>query len=72
MAISSGSGPNALAPAQMQPLERRGELCRLLAFGLVRLKERQSSELSDKTGESSLHKPPDRSGHATTEVETDA
>jgi hypothetical protein len=63
---------NALPPNQMKPADRRAELCRLLALGLVRLKLRQSSELSDGTGESSLHKPPDRSGHATTKVETDA
>ena len=58
---------NPLHPDCLAPLERRAELCRLLALGLVRLKQRQSSELSDGTGESSLHKPPDRSGHATTE-----
>jgi len=59
------SGPNPLAPARMTPAERRAELCRILAFGLVRLLQRQSSELSDRSGESSLHFPPDRSGHAT-------
>lgn len=59
------SGPNPLAPTLMTPAERRAELCRILALGLVRLPQRQSSELSDRTGESSLHFPPDRSGHAT-------
>jgi hypothetical protein len=59
------SGPNPLAPALMTPTERRAELCRILALGLVRLLQRQSSELSDRTGESSLHFPPDQSGHAT-------
>ena len=47
--------PNPLAPALMTPTERRAELCRLLALGLVRLRLRQSSELSADTGESSLH-----------------
>ncbi len=49
----------------MSPQERRAELCRILALGLVRLLARQSSELSDRTGESSLHFPPAQSGHAT-------
>ena len=48
----------------MSPMERRAELCRLLALGLVRLRARQSSELSARTGESSLHYPPGPSGHA--------
>lgn len=57
--------PNPLPPDQMTPAERRAELCRILARGLVRLLQWQSSELSDRTGESSLHFPPDQSGHAT-------
>lgn len=56
---------NPLSPFHMTPTERRAELCRILALGLVRLMQRQSSELSDCTGESSLHFPPDQSGHAT-------
>jgi hypothetical protein len=56
--------PNPLAPSAMTPAERRAELVRILALGLIRLRARQSSELSDRTGESSLHFPPDRSGHA--------
>ncbi len=56
---------NPLSPFHMTPSERRAELCRILALGLVRLLQRQSTELSDRTGESSLHFPPDRSGHAT-------
>ena len=59
------SGPNALPAALMSPAERRAELCRLLALGLVRLLARQSSELSDRDGESSLHSPGDQSAHAT-------
>lgn len=57
--------PNPLAPGFMSPIERRAELCRILALGLVRHMQRQSSELSDRTRESSLHFPPDQSGHAT-------
>lgn len=60
-------GPNPLSPFHMTPTERRTELCRILALGLVRLIQRQSSELSEGTGESSLHFPPDQSGHATRE-----
>lgn len=58
-------GPNPLLPFHMSPAERRAELCRILALGLVRLLQRQSSELSEGTGESSLHCPPDQSSHAT-------
>jgi len=56
------SGPNALSPFLMSPAERRAELCRLLALGLIRLLQRQSSELSDDIGECSLHFPPVASG----------
>ena len=63
--FNASTGANALSAALMTTAERRAELCRILALGLVRLLQRQSSELSDRTGESSLHFPPDRSGHAT-------
>ena len=56
--------PNPLNPDRMTPQERRSELTRILALGLIRLRARQSSELSADLGESSLHFPPDRSGHA--------
>ena len=59
--------PNPLSPFLLTPPERRAELCRILALGLVRLHMRESSELSDDMGESSLHFPPDQSGHATGE-----
>jgi hypothetical protein len=62
---AAASGANALSPSALSPAERRAELCRILALGLVRLMQQQSSELSDETGESSLHFPPDQSGHAT-------
>lgn len=58
-------GPNPIHPDRLTTKERIAELCRLLALGLVRLKARQSTELSALPGESSLHYPPDRSGHAT-------
>lgn len=56
---------NPLSPSLMSPKERRTELCRILALGLIRLMQRQSSQLSDGTGESSLHSLPDQSAHAT-------
>ncbi len=59
------TGPNPLSSNLMTPTERRTELCGLLAFGLVRLHMQDKPELSDKTGESSLHSPPDQSVHAT-------
>lgn len=59
------SGPNPLSPFQMSPAERRADLCRILALGLIRLHMGQSSQLSDPTGESFLHSPPDQSAYAT-------
>jgi len=56
---------NPLSPFHMTPAERRAELCRILALGLLRLRMRQSSELSDAIGECSLHSPPDQRAHAT-------
>ena len=49
---------NPLPASAMTPLERRAELCRILARGLVRLRMREA-QLSAATGESSLHFPPD-------------
>ncbi|MCO6363923.1 hypothetical protein GBO37_14920 [Paracoccus sp. 08] len=57
--------PNPLPPDQMTPAERRAELCRLLALGLVRLRMRGAGEVSNDTGESTLHYPPDQCRHAT-------
>lgn len=59
-------GPNPIQPDRMTPKERLAEVCALLAAGLLRLRARQSSELSAPTGESSLPFSPDRSGHANT------
>jgi len=59
---------NPLNPNLMSSGERRAELVRILARGLVRLRARQtgaqSSELSDGSGESCLHYPPDECRHA--------
>ncbi|PWR02377.1 hypothetical protein DKT77_12635 [Meridianimarinicoccus roseus] len=58
--------PNALHPDRMTPAERRAEMCGLLALGLVRLRLRDdASEVSDETGESSLHSPPGQCRHTT-------
>jgi hypothetical protein len=48
----------------MSAKERLAEVYEMLAIGLIRLRARQSRELSLDLGESSLHIPPDRSGHA--------
>ena len=56
---------NPYPASLMSPAERRAELCRLLALGLVRLRARQSSELSARTVESSLHDTLYQSAHAT-------
>tara|TARA_R110000751_G_scaffold47137_1_gene105605 strand:- start:2416 stop:2682 length:267 start_codon:yes stop_codon:yes gene_type:complete len=55
--------PNALRPDRMTPEERRAELCRILASGLVRLRARDLDKSVAESG-STLHSPPDRSGHA--------
>ena len=57
--------PNPLNPIHLKPLERRAELCGLLALGLVRLRMRNWSEVSDDNRETSLHSPADQSAHAT-------
>jgi hypothetical protein len=49
----------------MSPAERRAELCAILAIGLMRLRLRQSSELSVEMENSSVDFAPDQSGHAT-------
>lgn len=57
--------PNPLAPSHMKPLERRAELCAILALGLRRLRARNASDLSAIAGDSSLHSLPGQSAHAT-------
>ena len=59
------SGPNPYPAHRMTSVTRRAELCAILALGLRRLKLRNSGEVSDDTGESSLHFPPDQWLHAT-------
>ena len=61
------TGPNPLPPDQMRPLERRAELCRLLALGVIRLHMRDSAQPSAQGDKFRLHSPPDQSGHATTQ-----
>ena len=57
--------PNPLSPDKMSPVERRAELCSLLALGLVRLRQRHQVQPSDDHGEIRLHYPVDQSLHAT-------
>ena len=56
---------NPLPAHLMSPSERRAEVCRLLALGMRRLHARNARQLSDHTGESSLHFSPDQCRHAT-------
>lgn len=53
---------NAYPASRMSPVERRAELCRILALGVVRLQLRQSSIELPTDGESSLHFGCDQSG----------
>ena len=57
-------GPNGLLPDQMTADERLAEIGQILAFGLMRLHARKSSQLSAHLGESSVDFPADRSGYA--------
>ncbi len=54
---------NALHPDLMTSAERLAELAELLAQGLVRLRARQSTEVSAHGGESRLDFSAARSGH---------
>jgi len=56
--------PNPVAPDYMTPMDRRAELCALLACGVIRLRERDRAKLSATYGESSLHNPANQSGTA--------
>lgn len=55
--------PNPISPVRLSPMERRAELCRILALGLVRLRQREL-ESTARLGESPLHNSADRSGTA--------
>ena len=57
--------PNPLPPDKMTPMERRAEMCRFLALGLIRLRQRDLAQRSDANGESSLHNSANQSVHAT-------
>ena len=46
---------NALCPDLMSPTERRAELCRLLALGVIRLQMGENTQHSAKSGEFPLH-----------------
>ena len=48
----------------LSPSERLAETYSLLALGAIRLRARQSSQVSAAAGESSLHFAPGQSGHA--------
>jgi hypothetical protein len=61
---ATGAGPNPTRPELLTSKERRAELCRLLALGLIRLRARQSREVSVAVRESSLHNSAARSAHA--------
>ena len=58
-------GSNPLPTEQMTPAERRAELCELLAIGLVRLRQRETSKNSAECGDFPLHNSAHQSGHAT-------
>jgi hypothetical protein len=66
-----GIGPNPVHPDALTTKERLGEICRLLALGLLRLRARdhakggQSSGVSPDGGESFVDCPARASGHAT-------
>ncbi|RAI46179.1 hypothetical protein CH341_00310 [Rhodoplanes roseus] len=64
---------NALRPDLMTAPERLDQIADILAAGLMRLLDRQSSPLSAHHGESSLDCPASQSGHATLDsLEVDA
>ena len=61
--------PNPLPPDHMAPTERRAELGKLLALGLIRLRMRTEVGKESEDGDIPLHNPVDRSGHATVQKE---
>ncbi len=58
---------NFLDQNEMQKGDRVSELGGILAVGLIRLKQRKSSELTAVTGDSYLHIFPDQCRHETVE-----
>jgi len=61
----SSATSNALSPAHLSPQDRRAELCRILALGVIRLRMRHDAQHSADNGEIALHNSADQSGHAT-------
>ena len=57
--------PNPLHPDRMTAHERRTELYGLLAKAVVRLVDRDRDQLSQNSGDCSLHFPRKQSGTAT-------
>lgn len=55
------------ARCELTGAEHLAEIGEILAIGLQRALARKSSRVSADTGESSLHLPPDQSGHPTPE-----
>jgi hypothetical protein len=64
--------PNPIDAAHMTPAERLAEVCAILARGLVRLKARQSRQVSGEHGDSCLDFSPNqrRHGPSTNQTET--
>jgi hypothetical protein len=58
------SGPNPIPPTLLSASDRLAEIADILAAGLMRLRARKSSGLSDHRRESSLDYSPDQRGHA--------
>jgi len=63
-AIKLMKRPNALPPDRLSRAERRTEICRLFAAGLVRLHMREAAQRAVETGDFPLHNPPNQSGTA--------
>jgi hypothetical protein len=62
--VERASRMNALRPNRMSAAERLEEIAEIIAAGLMRLRARQSSQLSGDDGESSLDCLAIQSGHA--------
>ena len=54
---------NALDPDRMSAIERLAEIGEILARGLIRLRARQSRQVSDDHGDSYLDFSADQRGH---------
>ena len=56
--------PNPLHPDKMSPAERRAEIGRILAAGIIRLINANQAKRSVQDGDRSLHFRPNQSGTA--------